>query len=202
MENTRGSSVGRAPLNYSPSRGLSSSQCHITTENKPGAIASVKGGIDGETGIVKHDGGRAVRTPPSRPITPFCFRWNEPLGLPDAPYMHRYMINLWLFSIRVHVWHRSDDKRFMHNHAFNFLTIVLKGGYIDAQEGSQDVMKAGSIRYRKANHTHFVGWPIDPTVTLLFCGRKKQNWGFKVKNKIMRPLRFFSRYGHPSTDEK
>ena len=98
----------------------------------------------------------------------------------------------------------------MHNHAFNFLTVVLWGGYIDVTKRHtvgceaeyHDEMTAGSIRYRKANHTHYVGYPVKGTVTLLFCGRKIQNWGFLVNNKFMRPLRFFSRHGHPSCEER
>lgn len=143
----------------------------------------------------------AVRDSHPRPFKNFDYRINEALGLPEAPYMHRYMLNLGLFSIRVHIWHRSDDKRFMHNHAFNFVTIVLKGGYTDVSPEGEDKLGLFSIRYRKAEHIHFVGWPKDPTVTLLFCGPKIQNWGFLVNNRIMRPLRFFSRYGHPSADE-
>lgn len=150
---------------------------------------------------VKHNGGRRFDSLPARPIQRFCFRWNEPLGLPEAPYMHRYILNLWLFSIRIHVWHRSDDKRHMHNHAFDFITMVLKGSYTDVTEDERDVLSIGSIRVRKAGHLHFVGWPKDPTITLLLCGPKKQNWGFKVSNRIMRPLRYFSRYGHPDSTE-
>jgi len=136
-----------------------------------------------------------------RRIKHFGIRWNEPLGQEECPYMRRWVINLWLFSIRLHVWYRSDDKRHMHNHAFNFLTIVLRGGYIDVSPVNNDILSKGSIRYRKADHTHYVGYPIPGTMTLLFCGRKKQNWGFFVKGKLMRPLRYFSRYGHPSCEE-
>jgi len=131
-----------------------------------------------------------------KPFKDFQIRWNEAMGLPDNPYMHRYVINLKWFSIRLHIWHGSDDTRFMHNHGWDFLTIVLKGGYTDVTEEGKEVLKAGDIRYRKADHVHFVGWPKDPTVTLLLCGRPKQKWGFKVDGRIMRPLRFFSRYGH------
>jgi len=152
--------------------------------------------------------------------TQFDYRWNEPLGLPEAPYMHRYMLMLFGFSIRLHIWHRSDDKRYMHDHAIDFLTIVLKGSYTDVSydpviaeimpeyNETRDPMCRWAVRYRKAEHLHYVGNPEDPTVTLLFCGRKRRNWGFLVKNdkhpngKWMRPLRFFSRYGHPGKEEK
>ena len=149
----------------------------------------------------KHHGGRRCNPSPARPILTFDIRWSEPLGLPECPYMRRYMFVFFGYSIRVHVWYRSDDKRFMHNHAFNFITIVLKGGYVDVSDETHDRMAIGSIRYRNANHTHFVGWPSPNTITLLFCGKKKQNWGFLVNNRIMRPLRFFSRYGHPPCEE-
>ena len=139
-------------------------------------------------------------------IKPFGVRWNEKLGREECPYMRRWVFNFYFFSIRIHQWYRSDDKRYMHNHAFNFLTIVLTGGYADVTEvnynKNYDVLGVGSIRYRKANHTHYVGYPVPGTITLLLCGSKRQNWGFLVNGKIMRPLRFFSRYGHPDCDCK
>lgn len=144
--------------------------------------------------------------------------WNQPLGKPECPYMYRYMLNFGLFSIRLHVWHRSDDKRYLHDHAVDFVTIVLKGSYTDISRevladrplGPEkgDMMHAGSIRYRKAEHLHCVYEPTSPTITLLFCGPKRRNWRFWVQNdthpdgRWFRPLRFFSRYGHPACEEK
>lgn len=191
MKNTQGSSVGRALVD-SLARWIS--RVHEYTCQRSD-----------------------FRDVPLRPIRPFDIRWNEPLGLPECPYMRRYMLNLKWFSIRLHIWYRSDDKRYMHNHAFNFLGIVLKGKYYDVTESSYtpealygkvvSVLDHEEITpfkpyYRKASHTHYVGNPDHGTITLLFCGPKVQNWGFKVNGKIMRPLRFFSRYGHPSCGEK
>ena len=138
----------------------------------------------------------------NKPIKYFQIRWNEPLGKPECPYMRRYVLNLKWFSIRLHIWYRSDDKRFMHNHAFNFFGIILKGNYIDVTESlyegdSYEKIEPWKPYYRKASHTHYVGNPKPGTITLLFCGPKIQNWGFKVNGRIMRPLRYFSRYGHP-----
>jgi len=143
-----------------------------------------------------------VRVHNPRPIRKFDIRWNEPLGRPECPYMRRYILNLWLFSVRLHIWYRSDDKRHMHNHAFSFLLFVLKGSYTDVQEGGIDKLTTGSIRWRHAAHMHYVGNPKPGTVTLLFCGPRVRKWGFKVGSRIMRPLRYFSRYGHPACDEQ
>lgn len=174
MTKSRGSSIGRAPLN-TPEQGASPCKAD---------------------GLRVTEGRSVVRSHPPRPITAFDFRWNEHLGLKDRPYMRRYMINFWLFSIRLHIWTDSDDTRFMHNHPWNFLTIILKGAYTDVTEDGKERLSAGMVRYRKAGHLHFVGWPLKPTITLLICGPKKHKWGFKVNGRIMRPLRFFSRYGH------
>jgi hypothetical protein len=134
-----------------------------------------------------------------KPFTKFHIRWNEPLGLDGNPYMRRYVINMWLFSIRLHVWYAGDDTRYMHDHAFDFITLVLKGSYTDVTKDGNELLTAGSIRYRTAEHSHYVSTPKAPTVTLLLCFRPRRNWGFMVNNKFMRPLRYFSRYGHEDT---
>ena len=142
-----------------------------------------------------------------KPIQNFQIRWNELLGPKECPYMRRYVLNLKWFSIRLHIWYRSDDKRFMHNHAFSFWGVVLKGHYVDVSEslyeGDVHEMRVPFSPYHvEASNTHFVGWPEPGTITLLLCGPKVQNWGFKVNGKLMRPLRFFSRYGHPDCSEE
>ena len=146
-------------------------------------------------------GGWRCNPSPPRPIKNFGFRFNEPLGLDGDPYMRRCVLTFFGYSIRLHVWNRSDDTRFKHNHAFDFVTLVLRGGYTDVQpDGLHDYLSIGAIRFRRASHTHFVGGPAPGTTTILLCSRKKQNWGFFVKGKMMRPLRFFSRYGHELND--
>jgi hypothetical protein len=143
-----------------------------------------------------HGRGRRFKPSPPRPIKKFHVRWGESLGLPNNPYMKRYLFNLWLFSIRIHVWYAGDDTRYMHDHAFDFFTFVLKGGYTDVTENGSEWLGRFSLRYRKAEHLHFVSKPINPTITLLLCFKPKRKWGFKVNGKMMRPLRYFSRYGH------
>ena len=59
----------------------------------------------------------------------FQIRWAEKLGNQDCPYLIRWTLIFFGFSIRLHHWLRSDDKRFYHDHSANFLSIVLKGKY-------------------------------------------------------------------------
>lgn len=147
---------------------------------------------------------------PKQKTANFQIRWREPLGLPECPYMYRWVLILFGFSIRVHHWLRSDDKRHMHNHPWNFVTIVLKGSYTDVSKAARpdypdirETLTAGCIKFRRATHAHYVDVPASGAWTLLITGRKKQNWGFRIKdNQFFRPLRYFSKYGHPPCSEQ
>jgi hypothetical protein len=147
-----------------------------------------------------------------RPVKQFQIRWREPLGDAKCPYLYRWVFIFFGFSIRLHHWIRSDDKRFFHDHPWDFTTFVLKGSYRDVspaytREGIEyhhiDTIKAGDRKFRKATHKHYVDVPQGGAWTLLFCGRHKRNWGFWIKaNQFFRPLRYFSKYGHPPCSEQ
>ena len=136
-------------------------------------------------------------------IEKFQIRWNEPLGKSECPYMYRWALILFGFSIRIHHWIRSDDKRFFHDHPFSFITFVLNGGYTDVSPNGRQELKFGSIYFRKAEHKHYVEVNEGGAWTLLFCNRPRRNWGFWIKsNQFFRPLRYFNKYGHPPCSDK
>lgn len=137
-----------------------------------------------------------------RKMKPFEIRWNEPLGIPECPYMYRWMLSTPWFSVRIHKWYRSDDKRYLHDHAANFSTFILKGSYTDVTDDHREFLPQYSFRYRKAEHKHYVHEPEPGTITILFFGKKVRNWGFYVDDKFIRPLKFFKKYGHPPCSEK
>ena len=59
----------------------------------------------------------------------FQIRWKEKLGFEDEPYLIRWTFIVFGFSIRIHHWIKSDDRRFYHDHSADLLSIVLKGEY-------------------------------------------------------------------------
>lgn len=144
-------------------------------------------------------------SPPPRSISkikPFQFRWREPLGRLECPYARRTLLNLKWFSVRVHEWIRSDDARYLHDHPWDFVTIVLRGSYIDVSPSCRDQLQTGSIRFRRATHQHYVEVPASGAVTLLITSAPLRNWGFHVGTKFIRPLRYFGKYGHPPCDQQ
>ena len=123
-------------------------------------------------------------------------QWNKPLGRIECPYAYRWVINLGLFSIRLHKWVAPDDTRAMHDHPYEFMTVVLWGGYDDHNEKGIDRLSFGSIRFRRATYKHYVVPYVKPTWTLLITGPFWRQWGFWKDGKFIRREKWFQKYGH------
>jgi hypothetical protein len=146
-----------------------------------------------------------VRKAPHKEKMPI-FTWRQKLGNPDCIYAERWIFKLPLNlgSFRLHHFFRSDDGRAHHDHPWWFITLVLKGSYVDEspcencdgkgwllygrkkRQGkcrecggvgvTLDQLHAGSIRYRPAKHKHTL---ITHGVwTIVFTGPWERRWGF------------------------
>ena len=132
---------------------------------------------------------------PKNTTKSFQIRWNEPLGTKENTYAYRWVFIFFGYSIRIHHWLSSDDLRHFHNHAWWFITFVIKGSYIDISENGEELMPTFKLKYRKANHAHAV--KIEKECwTILLTGRPENKWGFLVNNKLLRPLKYFHKFGH------
>ena len=140
----------------------------------------------------------------------FQIRWKEALGKPECPYLYRWTLIIFGFTIRLHHWLRSDDNRYFHDHATNLISIILKGHYYnvipaddscDTSKCNKILVKAGSVWKAKAEQRHYLEIPEGGAWTLLLCGRPYNKWGFWVPRKDngvlrkLRPLRYFHEYG-------
>jgi hypothetical protein len=135
-----------------------------------------------------------------KPFKLFQIRWKEALGREECPYLFRWTFIFFGFSIRIHHWIRSDDKRFFHDHACNFVSIILKGKYTNVTPEGRFEVKAGSCWYSKADKRHYLDIPKGGAWTLLVCGRPYRKWGFWVNGHLWRPLRYFHKYGVPGCE--
>ena len=126
---------------------------------------------------------------------PFQIRWKEELGEIGRPYLIRWTLLLFNYSIRLHHWLRSDDDRFFHDHSSDFISIVLKGKYQNVTPEGTFNVKAGSIWFAKADQRHYLKISPEGAWTLLFFSRPYRKWGFWVNGHLWRPLRYFSRFG-------
>lgn len=121
-------------------------------------------------------------------------KWHEQLGQPECPYAERWILDLGLFSVRLHHFRHSDDPRAFHDHPWWFITLVLKGSYIDRSPDGDDLLTVGSIHFRPALHRHTV--VTQGAWTIVLTGRHSRVWGFWPDGKFKRARRYFHKYGH------
>jgi len=124
---------------------------------------------------------------------------NQKLGKHECPYLTRWVLDLRLFSIRLHHWHFGDDPRHFHDHPWAFLGIVLKGSYEDVTPQGEEHMHCGKVFFRRPTHKHTV--KTKGCVTLIVTGPSIRPWGFWLKNKSGKDIwfkakRYFIKYGH------
>lgn len=135
--------------------------------------------------------------PPPRTI----FTLGQQVGLPTCPYLKRWVADFGWFSIRLHRWQSSDDDRAFHDHPWWFITLVLRGSYVDVSPRGRDRLTAGSIRFRLAEHQHTAEVERPGTWTLLITGPTKRRWGFWVNGKLIRRDKYFAVHGHHPCDK-
>lgn len=127
-------------------------------------------------------------------------RWKEPLGIEECPYAFRWVLITPFFSMRIHNFLRSDDKRYFHDHAWDFWTFIIKGYYWDVSENGRTKRTQGNLYFVKAEHAHYVDVPVGGCWTFVFSKNPRRNWGFWVEGKFRRPLKYFHKFGHPPCD--
>ena len=125
----------------------------------------------------------------------FQIRWKEILGKKECPYLYRWTFLFFGFSIRLHHWLKSDDRRFFHDHACNLISIILKGFYYNVTPEGRFLSRAFRPRYMNALQRHYLDIPQKGAWTVLLCGRPYHKWGFYVKAHKWRPLRYFHKFG-------
>src|SRR5665213_1215401 len=112
------------------------------------------------------------------PVSP----WRRPIA---------WLLQRFDISVRVHEILRSDIGNDSHDHPFNYLTIILRGGYFeqvfddDGELISQHWHGPGSVLWRPKKTWHRLDVPEGTSTWTLFITDKKENgvWGYNVAGK-------------------
>jgi hypothetical protein len=115
-----------------------------------------------------------------------------------ADYMHRYYLFLkdrkkFPFNFVLHKIVKSDDPIF-HDHPWEYITVVLKGGYWEHTpefDNKGNIVRErrkwcgpGSIINRASKEFHWLELDKEkPVTTLFFMGRQERDWGFLVEDE-------------------
>ena len=125
----------------------------------------------------------------------------QQLGIPNDPYLIRWVLDFGLFSLRLHHWRHSDDLRNPHDHAWDFITFILFGSYEDVSPDGNETMHAGQCTYRTAEHKHSVHVISKNCWTFLITGPERRKWGFWVNNKFRKRNKYFYEHGHHTKEQ-
>ncbi|TXI88520.1 MAG: hypothetical protein E6Q36_05370 [Chryseobacterium sp.] len=91
------------------------------------------------------------------------------------------------FVINVHGIYHKDEDQHLHNHPWNFLSIVLWGSYVEQLQGSVFNLRTFlDTAYRKAETYHKIYTLCSKSVyTLNFMSAKTKEWGYNVDGKFV-----------------
>ncbi len=86
-------------------------------------------------------------------------------------------------SIYIHHFTQPDKDLYEHDHPWNFVLFILKGGYKEQTNNKTYKRNPGFLRFIKAEHRHkIVELNEDTSTSLAICGRRKREWGYHTDN--------------------
>lgn len=120
---------------------------------------------------------------------------------PADPYLLRWYVvpRNRIFNLYLHKFLRDDDDTALHDHPWWFVSLILRGGYIEQSESADRKMVLRCrtslfdvrspwwrrcVAYRSATFRHAVALPHTPEGgrtpcwTLILTGRNVRTWGF------------------------
>ena len=128
---------------------------------------------------------------PGRNAWAFMERFEVPsIDHPLEAHFVRYrLVQTPWFGLYAHRFDNADVRTF-HDHPWNFVSVILRGGYVEAQAVWDDTsfwpvdtkprrLRAGSINRKRATELHYVARLLrKPTWTLVLVGRRQRKWGY------------------------
>ena len=98
-------------------------------------------------------------------------------------YMRRWrLITPWI-CFRLHHILRSDSDRHHHDHPMDFVSFILRGGYVEYTPDKEPrVCKPFRFVFRRAEDLHFIKLRGRSAWTFLITGPFRREWGFQTED--------------------
>lgn len=96
------------------------------------------------------------------------------------PYMHRYYLrhDPKNGDVRFHHILESDDARALHDHPWDFASLILTGAYLEHTAQGATLYRAPALITRPATLAHRLELADGPVWTYVITGRIRRRWGF------------------------
>lgn len=90
------------------------------------------------------------------------------------------------FSIYIHGIYAADQDKHLHNHPWDYKSLVLKGSYIEETNSGINTLQFGTITYRNGKDYHKIKTLLTKSVyTLFIVSPVKRIWGYQVDGSWM-----------------
>lgn len=113
----------------------------------------------------------------------------------DTPYMERYFLlgNNKGSGSRFHHILKSDVAD-LHDHPWNFVSVIISGRYIETTPTTEHEYGPGSVLVRTAEQLHRLTLPDGPVWTFISVSKPRRKWGFQTSDGWVH----WSRYLNPT----
>lgn len=109
----------------------------------------------------------------------------------SGDYMRRWVVKTPWFLLRLHHILRGDNDRHFHDHPFDFVSLILKGGYIEyTPNGLPRIFDPGSVNAKKADQLHYLKLLSGSTWTVLVTSPYYRDWGFATEDGWIKADRY------------
>ena len=82
----------------------------------------------------------------------------------------------------LHMINLADKDKDQHDHPWNFISLILKGGYFEEIHNDLHLRLPFTASYKKADTPHRVIDLLGKTYTLVLTWGKRRVWGYHTKN--------------------
>lgn len=90
------------------------------------------------------------------------------------------------FSVWIHGIYAADEDKHLHNHPWDFKSLILKGSYLEETENGLVLQSVGKFNSRNGQDFHKILKLNDPVVyTLFIASPVKREWGYKVSGQFI-----------------
>lgn len=118
-------------------------------------------------------------------------------------YMRRWILRTPWFTLRIHNILTSDAGRDFHDHPFDFVSVIFRGGYIEHRPGCwcrYNVTTApcqyfgpSTIVRRRAEDLHRLELVNGPAWTFVISSNYRRDWGFQLQDGSWVPFQKYPR---------
>ena len=103
------------------------------------------------------------------------WRWTE---VPSGYITRLHVVKTPWFAICVHWLNHPDPEPWQHDHPVTFLSVILRGGYIEARKDQVRRHRWFNFIRATQDDPHTIVYTEPNTVTLCFMGPKVREWGY------------------------